>query len=123
MNRGKRALGYAMLAITVTSFSGLASGAVVAYPAKGQTPEKQAADTAACQAFAKSQTGFDPQQALENAPPPPAASTAVRPRKRAEQENKEMAAEGQEQQALQKKVKAYDNAESVCLKGRGYSVG
>jgi hypothetical protein len=48
-----------------------ASAQVEAYPAKGQTPQQQAQDTAACQQWAKQQTGFDPQQALSAATPAP----------------------------------------------------
>jgi hypothetical protein len=36
------------------------------YPAKGQTPQQQKSDEAACHAWAVQQTGFDPAK-----PPPP----------------------------------------------------
>lgn len=47
------------------AISGCASGtadqpSTYAYPQKGQTAEKQAQDTAACQTWAKQQSGFDP---------------------------------------------------------------
>jgi hypothetical protein len=37
-----------------------ASVGLMAYPAKGQTPEQQATDEAACYDWSKSQTGYDP---------------------------------------------------------------
>jgi hypothetical protein len=40
------------------------------YPAKGQSPQQQKSDEAACYQWAVQQTGFDPAKA---APPPPAA--------------------------------------------------
>lgn len=43
------------------------------YPAKGQSPEKQKSDEAACYTWAVQQTGFDP------AKPPPPQSTAKPP--------------------------------------------
>src|SRR5471030_1971131 len=41
------------------------------YPAKGQTPEKQKSDEAACYSWAVKETGFDPAK-----PPPPQAAAA-----------------------------------------------
>jgi hypothetical protein len=41
------------------------------YPAKGQTPQQQKSDEAACQKWAVQQTGFDPAK-----PPPPTAVAA-----------------------------------------------
>jgi hypothetical protein len=95
------------------------------YPAQGQTPQQQEIDKAACQDFAKSQTGFDPQQALSQAgtaapqTPPP----AIRARKRAREEQAELSQENQQKAQMQKKLEAYNKAEAVCLKGKGYSVG
>ena len=45
-----------------------------AYPAKGQTPQKQKADEAECNTWAKQQSGFDPSK-----PPPAAAPTEPAP--------------------------------------------
>jgi hypothetical protein len=42
------------------------------YPAKGQTPEQQKSDEAACYSWATQQTGFDPAK-----PPPPAPVAAA----------------------------------------------
>lgn len=95
------------------------------YPAQGQTPQQQEIDKAACQDYAKSQTGFDPQQALEqagtqaNATPPP----AIRARKRAREEKAEINQQNQQKSQMQQKLQAYNKAEAVCLKGKGYSVG
>jgi hypothetical protein len=95
------------------------------YPAQGQSPQQQAMDKAACQEFAKSQTGFDPQQALSQAgtastqAPPP----AVRARKRAKEEQAELAQQNQQKAQMEQKLQAYNKAEAVCLKGKGYSVG
>ena len=47
-----------------------ASAQQYVYPAKGQTPEKQKSDEAACHSWAVQQTGFDPAKA----PPPVAAA-------------------------------------------------
>lgn len=43
------------------------------YPAKGQTPEKQKSDEAACHSWAMKETGYDP------AKPPPAQAPAAPP--------------------------------------------
>ena len=73
------------LAASVLGVAGLALvGAAVAlhaaqptqyvFPAKGQTPELQRQDEAACSSWATQQTGFDP--ARPPAPPPPAPTPA-----------------------------------------------
>jgi hypothetical protein len=95
------------------------------YPAQGQSPQQQELDKAECQNFAKSQTGFDPQQALSQAgtagtqTPPP----AIRARKRAREEKAEISQENQQKAQMEQKLQAYNKAEAVCLKGKGYSVG
>jgi hypothetical protein len=113
---------WGILASSLFSISGMAAPLTV-YPAKGQSAEKQAADVAACQQFAKSQTGFDPQQALGSTPAPEQPPPAVRARKRAKEEQKELSQQKQQQQQMQQKLDAYNKAEAVCLQGRGYSVG
>jgi len=45
----------------------------IVYPAKGQTPEQQKSDEAACYSWAVQQSGFDP------AKPPPAAAAPAQP--------------------------------------------
>lgn len=47
---------------------------MVVFPAKGQSPEKQAQDEGECYAWSKGQTGVDPM-----APPPAAAQPAAQP--------------------------------------------
>ena len=51
---------------------------MVVFPAKGQTPQKQAQDEGECYAWAKGQTGVDP-MAPAPAAAQPAASSAVQP--------------------------------------------
>jgi hypothetical protein len=61
---------------TIALLAGLASAAGAqqfVYPAKGQTPEQQKSDEAACYTWAVQQSGFDP------AKPPPAAAAAPPP--------------------------------------------
>jgi hypothetical protein len=101
------------------------SAQITAYPAQGQSPQQQQMDKAACEEFAKSQTGFDPQQALSQAgtqgtqTPPP----AIRARKRAREEQAELSQQNKQKAQMEQKLQAYNKAESVCLKGKGYSVG
>jgi hypothetical protein len=42
----------------------------VIYPARGQSPQQQEKDKYECYTWAKNQTGFDPMQAHQAAPPP-----------------------------------------------------
>ncbi|MFL5814213.1 MAG: hypothetical protein ACJ763_11600 [Bdellovibrionia bacterium] len=102
-----------------------AGAQVTAYPAQGQSPQQQEMDKAACQDFAKSQTGFDPQQALSQAGTQGQQEEphALRARKRAKEEKAEIAQQDQQKAQMQQKLQAYNKAEGVCLKGKGYSVG
>ncbi|QQC66969.1 glycine zipper family protein [Paraburkholderia ginsengisoli] len=63
---------YFVLAALVGSLplDGMAQGKPIAYPAKGQSPQKQQQDDGACYSWAKSNTGVDP-TVVANAPPPP----------------------------------------------------
>jgi len=63
---------YCMVAALAASISldGIAQSRPIAYPARGQSPQKQQQDEGACYSWAKSNTGIDP-TALANAPPPP----------------------------------------------------
>lgn len=56
---------------------GSAHAAPFIYPQKGQDQKQQDADSGACQAWAKGQTGFDPMNPTAGlpAPPPPAPVT------------------------------------------------
>lgn len=51
------------------------------YPAKGQTPEQQKSDEAACYKWAVQQTGFDPAnpQVQQQAAKPPTTATGTKP--------------------------------------------
>ena len=61
-----------MIAVTVALISQAAAQQYV-YPAKGQSPEQQKSDEAACSTWATQQTGFDP------AKPPPQQAAAAPP--------------------------------------------
>lgn len=63
---------YFLLAALAGSMSldGIAQSKPIAYPAKGQSQQKQQQDEGSCYSWAKSNTGVDP-AALANAPPPP----------------------------------------------------
>jgi hypothetical protein len=58
-----------MLALAAVCMSGAGAQQYV-YPAKGQSPEKQKSDEAACYTWSVKETGFDP--AKPSAPPPAA---------------------------------------------------
>ncbi len=123
--KSKWAVVCGVTSISICMMSLEVSAQVTAYPAKGQSPEQQEIDKAACQDFAKGQTGFDPQQALSASSSQNTTQNppAVRARKRAREEQAEIAQQDQQKAQMQKKLQAYNNAETVCLKGRGYSVG
>lgn len=57
------------LIVMSVAWVGQASAQQYVYPAKGQTPQQQKSDEAACYTWAVQQTGFDPAKA-----PPPAAA-------------------------------------------------
>jgi hypothetical protein len=120
------------------------------YPAKGQTPEKQKSDEAACYSWAVQQTGFDPAKA----PPPAAAPTtatgtqpgagargaakgavvggvmgdagtgaavgAVAARGQSRRQN--TAATQQQGAATQQQQATFAKARGACLEGKGYTV-
>jgi hypothetical protein len=60
---------FALAALLVTD----ASAQQFVYPAKGQTPQQQQSDEAACYSWAVQQSGFDPARPAPAAPPPAAA--------------------------------------------------
>jgi hypothetical protein len=121
------------------------------YPAKGQTPEKQKSDEAACYSWAVQQTGFDPAKA----PPPTAAApttatgttpgagargaakgavvggivgdagtgAAVGATAARNQSRKQNNAQQQQQAgASQQQQQAFAKARAACLEGKGYTV-
>lgn len=63
----------AALAI-VLLWASAAAAQVYVYPQKGQSPDQQARDQSACQAWAVQQTGFNPAAPPAAAPPPPPPS-------------------------------------------------
>jgi hypothetical protein len=60
----------ASLALITLFASASALAQMVIYPAKGQSAAQQQKDEGECYAWAKNQTGFDPAQASQAAPPP-----------------------------------------------------
>jgi len=69
-----------ILAMTVALVSEVSAQQFV-YPAKGQSPQQQKSDEAACQQWAVQQTGFDPAkpQPQQQAAKPPTTATATTP--------------------------------------------
>jgi hypothetical protein len=57
-------------AIIAATFSMEALAQLVIYPAKGQSAAQQQKDEGECYTWAKGQTGYDPAQASQSAPPP-----------------------------------------------------
>jgi hypothetical protein len=64
--------GLALAALSMSQVS-----AQYVYPAKGQTPEQQKSDEAACYSWAVQQTGFDPAKPPPPPPPPTQPTTAT----------------------------------------------
>lgn len=118
------------------------------YPAKGQSPEKQKSDEAACHQWAVQQSGFDPAKP----PPAPPAQPGVQPGTRlrgaaagatvgaitgndtgnaaaagavgaasAQRGQKRQAAKAQSAQTSEQQA-SFQKARGVCLEGRGYTV-
>lgn len=117
------------------------------YPAKGQSPEKQKSDEAACYQWAVQQTGFDPAKPPP-APAQPTGPTGARVRgaaagatvgaitgndrsdaavagavgaASAQRGQKRQQAKAEQQQTSQQQG-AFQKARGVCLEGRGYTV-
>lgn len=128
-----------------------AAGAVCAqqyvYPAKGQSPQKQKSDEAACYQWAVQQTGFDPAKPPP-APAQPTGPTGARVRgaaagatvgaitgndtgnaaaagavgaASAQRGAKRQQAKAQQAQTGEQQA-AFQKARGVCLEGRGYTV-
>ncbi len=79
---------------------------LLAYPAKGQSADKQTKDQTECYAWAKDQTGFDPMTA--------AAPNADSAAKAAQAGNATVAASNQQ-------VDTFKKAVGTCMTGRGYT--
>src|SRR5687768_15809811 len=72
-----------LITIIVTGFMIMAGEAlagvdVFVYPSKGQTKEQQEQDEFSCYKWAKEQTGFDPNQPMQQAAAPPPQGGAVK---------------------------------------------
>jgi hypothetical protein len=97
--------------------------ALFAYPMKGQTPEQENADRAACHNWAVSQTGFDPTLVY-------AAQQAGVPTRTISDVTRKMVTPGgiggargnAEVRRLNALYDAYLRAGQVCLEARGYQV-
>lgn len=121
------------------------------YPAKGQSPQKQKSDEAACYSWAVQQSGFDPAKPPPQAAQPPTTATGTTPGAGARgaargavvggimgdagagaaagavagrgQSRRQNAATAQQGQAAsQQQQQAFANARAACLEGRGYTV-
>lgn len=73
----KHFLSFAVIA--AVTISPICYGAQYVFPAKGQTPETQKADEAACVAWAVTQTGYDPAAATPATPAPATTTPAPAP--------------------------------------------
>jgi hypothetical protein len=60
----------AIAAVVFSAGASAQAGRPIAYPAKGQSAQQQQSDDGQCHAWAKSNTGIDP-DAVSSAPPPP----------------------------------------------------
>jgi hypothetical protein len=66
--------GFAVLLVACLLPGATAAQQMFVFPAKGQSPQQQAQDEAACNSWATNQTGFNPAQA-PSAPPPSGQAT------------------------------------------------
>lgn len=125
---GQLLCGTAIIVIVGTSASHLnaqtATGrALFAYPMKGQTPEQENADRAACHGWAVAQTGFDPSLVY-------AAQQAGVPTRTITQATSRMVTPGgiggargnAEVRRINALYDAYLRAGQTCLEARGYQV-
>jgi hypothetical protein len=97
--------------------------ALFAYPMKGQTPEQENADRAACHNWAVTQTGFDPSlvYAAQQAGVPTRTITNVT-RKMVTPGGIGGARGNAEIRRINQLYDAYLRAGQVCLEARGYEV-
>ena len=136
----------AFVAMSLTAVSAVNAQQYV-YPAKGQSPQKQKSDEAACYTWAVQQTGFDPAKPAP-APAQPTGPTGARVRgaaagatvgaitgndrsdaavagavgaASAQRGQKRQQAKAEQQQTSQQQA-SFQKARGVCLEGRGYTV-
>jgi hypothetical protein len=120
--------GVAIVTMAATAASHVYARALYAYPLKGQTPEQEDADRAACHDWAVAETGYDPTYLYEaqqgivvlqskrdtlptadrRYPAPPGSFAEVRGRADVER--------------LNELYDAYLRAGEVCLEAKGYEV-
>jgi len=99
--------------------------ALFSYPMKGQTPEQQEADRAACHEWAVAQTGHDPSLVFtaQRAGVPTRTIANVTRRTGTTSAGPLGGARGMtEVQRLNERYDAYLRAGQVCLEARGYQV-
>ena len=136
----------ALVAMSFAAVSAVSAQQYV-YPAKGQSPEKQKSDEAACYTWAVQQTGFDPAKPPP-APAQPSGPTGARVRgaaagatvgaitgndrsdaavagavgaASAQRGQKRQQAKAEQQQTSQQQA-SFQKARGVCLEGLGYTV-
>lgn len=142
----KSVLNAVLGAVSLTAVAAVSAQQYV-YPAKGQSPQKQKSDEAACYQWAVQQTGFDPAKPPP-APAQPTGPTGARVRgaaagatvgaitgndrsdaavagavgaASAQRGQKRQAAKAQSAQTSEQQA-SFQKARGVCLEGRGYTV-
>lgn len=113
------------IAISDVHAQSTGGNALFAYPTRGQTPEQQAADRAACHEWAVAQTGHDPSLvfAAQQAGVPTRTIANVTRRMGTTTAGPIAGARGMsEVRRLNERYEAYLRAGQVCLEARGYQV-
>ena len=67
-----------VMGLLFISSEALAAADLFVYPSKGQTKDQQEQDEFSCYKWAKEQTGFDPNQQMQQAAAPPPQGSAVK---------------------------------------------
>ena len=142
----KSVINTALVAAALMAMSAVSAQQYV-YPAKGQSPQKQKSDEAACHQWAVQQSGFDPAKPAP-APAQPTGPTGARVRgaaagatvgaitgndrsdaavagavgaASAQRGQKRQQARAQQAETSQQQA-SFQKARGVCLEGRGYTV-
>ena len=141
-----------LLGGTFVTSQAMAGMEVFVYPSKGQTKDQQEQDEFACYKWGKEQTGFDPNQTVQQAAPPPphgqvvggaargaalgaiggnaakgaaigaAVGGGAGAMRRGRQSRRYEAEQQQNQQQYNASLDGYKRAFSACMVGRGYTV-
>lgn len=121
--------GIAIIVMAGTAFSSsyaqsVSARALFTYPLKGQTPEQESADRAACHDWAVAQTGFDPSlvYAAQQAGVPTRTIANVTRRMVVTPGGIGGARGNAEVRRINALYDAYLRAGQVCLEARGYQV-